>query len=77
MYAGTPRVLASLWRVRDTATAELMTRFYRGVLVDGLAPPAALRAAQLALRRQRRFSDPGAWAAFSLLGDWTWAPAGG
>src|SRR5262249_9024510 len=58
MYAGAPRVLASLWRVRDTATAELMTRFYRGGLLEGMAPPAALRAAQQTLLRQRRVSDP-------------------
>jgi CHAT domain-containing protein len=29
MYAGTPRVLVSLWSVADTSTAELMVRFYR------------------------------------------------
>ncbi len=32
MYAGAPRVMASLWQVDDAATAELMKRFYRGVL---------------------------------------------
>src|SRR5207244_6238276 len=40
MYAGVPRVVASLWQVSDLGTAELMKRFYRGMLVDGL-PPAA------------------------------------
>src|SRR5262245_20098953 len=33
MYAGTPRVIASLWNVRDEATAELMKRFYRNMLI--------------------------------------------
>jgi CHAT domain-containing protein len=28
MYAGSPRVVASLWQVDDAATAELMKRFY-------------------------------------------------
>ena len=32
MYAGAPRVVASLWRVDDAATAELMKRFYGGIL---------------------------------------------
>src|SRR5262249_10921698 len=32
MYSGTPRVLASLWKVNDDATAELMKEFYRQVL---------------------------------------------
>src|SRR6266850_1616618 len=29
MYAGAPRVVASLWAVDDEITAELMKRFYR------------------------------------------------
>lgn len=70
MYAGVPRVVASLWQVRDQATAELMARFYHAMLIEDLAPAAALRAAQLALRRERRFRDPFYWAAFALQGDW-------
>jgi CHAT domain-containing protein/Tfp pilus assembly protein PilF len=70
MYAGAARVMASLWRVEDRATAELMTRFYRSLLVDGLRPAAALRAAQLAVRAERRWRDPYHWAPFVLQGDW-------
>lgn len=70
MVAGVPRVLASLWQVRDEATAELMTRFYRALRVDQLAPAAALRAAQLGLRQERRWRDPYYWAAFRLEGEW-------
>ncbi|RMH21779.1 MAG: CHAT domain-containing protein [Acidobacteria bacterium] len=69
MYAGVPRVVASLWRVGDRATAELMERFYRG-LVAGLRPAAALRAAQLEIRARPRWADPYHWAAFVLEGDW-------
>jgi CHAT domain-containing protein len=70
MYAGVPRVVASLWQVDDLATAELMKRFYRGMLVEGLAPAAALRAAQRELAATRRWRSPYFWAAFVLQGDW-------
>lgn len=70
MMAGVPRVLASLWQVRDQATAELMARFYRALLTERQPPAAALRSAQLALRGERRFRDPYYWAAFVLHGDW-------
>jgi CHAT domain-containing protein len=70
MNAGAPRVLASLWKVSDTATASLMSRFYRELLESGLAPPKALRKAQLMLRKERRTSAPHAWAGFVLEGDW-------
>ncbi|MDY7093558.1 MAG: CHAT domain-containing tetratricopeptide repeat protein [Acidobacteriota bacterium] len=70
LYAGVPRIVASLWQVRDRATAELMTHFYRSLLVEGASPAAALRSAQLALREERRWRDPFFWAAFTLQGDW-------
>ena len=70
MVAGAPRVVASLWQVRDQATAELMERFYRGMLAEHLPPAAALRAAQLALRGERRYRDPFFWASFTFQGDW-------
>ena len=55
MYAGAARVMASLWDVRDEATAVLMKRFYEGMLRDGLNPVAALRAAQVSLWRDKRW----------------------
>lgn len=70
MYAGTPRVVASLWNVDDLATAELMKLFYRGLLKGGLRPAAALRAAQLELSRQSRWAAPYFWAGFILQGEW-------
>jgi CHAT domain-containing protein/tetratricopeptide (TPR) repeat protein len=70
MYAGTPRVLASLWKVDDAATAELMKSVYRGVLKQGLPPARALRRAQLDLMRRQRYRHPFYWAAFQLQGEW-------
>ena len=69
-HAGAPRVLASLWKVQDRPTAELMVRFYRALLSDRLPPAAALRQAQLGIRSERRTRDPFYWAAFVLEGDW-------
>jgi CHAT domain-containing protein len=70
MYAGAARVLASLWKVDDRATAELMKHFYQGMVKDGLRPAAALRAAQVAMWKQERWSEPYYWAAFVLQGEW-------
>jgi CHAT domain-containing protein len=70
MYAGAPRVVASLWQVPDRATAELMQRFYAGMLRDGLTASAALRRAQVSMLADPRWSRPHAWAGFSLQGDW-------
>ncbi|MFL6201592.1 MAG: CHAT domain-containing protein [Thermoanaerobaculia bacterium] len=69
-HAGARRVVASLWRVEDRATAELMTRFYRGMWTEGQSPAAALRSAQLSIRQERRWRDPYFWAGFVLQGDW-------
>lgn len=71
MYAGAPRVIASLWQVDDVATAELMSQFYQGILKENLSPAAALRAAQVHMWRQKRWhADPYFWGAFQLQGEW-------
>ena len=70
MYAGAPRVVVSLWSVSDVGTAELMTRFYSGMLKDKLRPAAALRAAQVSMIDDKRFASPFFWAAFTLQGEW-------
>jgi CHAT domain-containing protein/Tfp pilus assembly protein PilF len=71
LYAGSSRVLASLWNVNDRATARLMTRFY-GCMLDKepQRAAAALRQAQLAMINDPRWSSPYYWAAFSLQGEW-------
>jgi CHAT domain-containing protein len=70
MYAGAPRVIASLWNVRDDATAALMRRFYAGVIRDGLSPAAALRADQVWMSQQPQWHAPYYWAGFVLQGEW-------
>jgi len=71
MYAGTRRVLATLWNVDDETTSELMTRFYRAMWKEGLPPSAALRAAQLDLMNHKRWQAPFYWGSFVLSGDWS------
>ncbi|MGI8732320.1 MAG: CHAT domain-containing tetratricopeptide repeat protein [Pyrinomonadaceae bacterium] len=70
MYAGALRVVASLWKVDDAATAELMKRFYRGMLKEKLRPAAALRQAKVEMWKQKRWNAPFYWAAFELQGEW-------
>lgn len=69
LYAGSSQVLVSLWSVDDEATAALMAELYRGLLVRGESPAAALRSAQRWMRRQERWSTPYYWGAFVLEGD--------
>lgn len=70
MYAGAPRVVASLWKVSDEATAELMKRFYQKMLRDGLRPAAALRAAQVSMSKEKQWTAAYYWAGFVLQGEW-------
>lgn len=70
MYAGAPRVVASLWKVDDRATAELMKHFYSAMLTDHEPAAAALRRAQLAMWKTQGWESPYYWAAFVLQGDW-------
>lgn len=70
MYAGASRVMASMWKVDDEATAALMKTFYDKMLREELTPAAALRQAQLELWRRKRWQAPYFWAAFTLQGDY-------
>ena len=72
MYAGSPRVICSLWKVDDDATRALMTKFYElwnpkdGK--SGLPTAEALRRAQEFVKAQEKWKHPYFWAAWVLWG---------
>ncbi len=69
MYAGSPRVVASLWKVDDVMTSELMQNFYKAMLgTKHLRPAAALREAQKQMWQQK--IEPFYWSAFIIQGEW-------
>jgi CHAT domain-containing protein len=70
IYAGAARVVASLWKVDDDATAALMKNFYRKMLQEGERPAAALRAAQVEMWKREQWRAPYYWAAFVFQGEW-------
>lgn len=55
IYAGTPSVVASLWKVEDSSTAALMASFYKNLKT--MTKVEALRQAQLQLIRGEARSD--------------------
>jgi CHAT domain-containing protein/tetratricopeptide (TPR) repeat protein len=69
LFAGSRRVISSLWKVDDDATKELMTLFY-SELHAGKTAAAALRSAQSTLARDPYWKSPYYWAAFILQGEY-------
>jgi len=69
LYAGSHSVVASLWNVNDTATAELMKSFYAN-LKKGEPKDEALRQAKLTLLKGKHatWRHPYYWAPFVLVG---------
>lgn len=70
MYAGATTVVASLWKVDDESTAELMKLFYTEMLQNRKTPDEALRIAQNSIRQNPRWSAPHFWAGFTLQGEY-------
>jgi len=65
LYAGSSSIVASLWKVDDLATADLMTRFYTNMKT--LDKREALRQAQLEMKK--KYDHPFYWASFQLTGN--------
>lgn len=62
--AGVQHVIASLWKVPDEATADLMVLFYKNLML-GIEPHESLIKAQREM--SLRYPDPYYWAAFVMV----------
>jgi CHAT domain-containing protein/Tfp pilus assembly protein PilF len=70
MLAGAQAQLASLWKVADVATLELMVDYYQRLL-KGEGRSQALRLAQQMMLQNPARQHPYYWAAFISIGNWT------
>ncbi len=66
LYAGAQNQMASLWKIEDKSSAELMISFY-GFLLSGNTFPEALRNAKLKMIEQN--VPPVFWGAYVLIGE--------
>ncbi len=74
LSVGAKSVMASLWKVEDQATLELMKDFYGAMVNEKLTPSKALRKAQIKMLRDGRYRSPFYWAAFTVHGDFKNVP---
>jgi CHAT domain-containing protein len=65
IYAGTPSIITTLWKVNDRASYELMKEFYQHL--KNSKKVDALRQAQLTTMKE--FPEPFYWAAYQLTGE--------
>ncbi len=75
VLAGAETQVASLWKVADTATKDLMLDYYERLL-KGEGRSAALRDAQRTMINSQERSHPYFWAAFVPIGNWAALAAG-
>ena len=69
VLAGAQTQVASLWKVDDNATKDLMLDYYERLLKDE-GRSAALRDAQRTMINSQERSHPYFWAAFVPIGNW-------
>jgi CHAT domain-containing protein len=72
LQTGAKTVVASLWKVEDNVTLELMKHFYGAMASENLTPSQSLRQAQIKLRE--KYKSPFYWAAFTVQGDFRNVP---
>ncbi len=70
LKAGARSAVATLWSISDEATSQLIPRFYEKLLKSGLSKAQALQQTQREMLESGRFSHPGYWAPYLLVGNW-------
>jgi CHAT domain-containing protein len=60
--------MTNMRKVEDAATAELMERFYSGVVQERLTPAATIRAAQIEMLRKSHWQSPYYWGSICATG---------
>ncbi|HAA14248.1 MAG TPA: hypothetical protein DCE41_22170 [Cytophagales bacterium] len=68
LYAGSRRLLVSLWTVSDQSTAQLATQFYYYALQEQKSYAEAIRQSKLELIEGQTYAAPYYWAPFVLVG---------
>lgn len=68
--SGARSAVAGLWAVDDAAAAVLMADFYTELGRSPISRARALQRAQVRMIADRRYTHPGFWAPFLLIGNW-------
>jgi CHAT domain-containing protein len=67
---GVPSVLATLWKVDDLSTRDVIVDFYRQLKENKFSKAKALQQAQKNLLKIEKYKHPYYWAPFVLIGNW-------
>lgn len=71
LKSGARSTIASLWKVNDAATSQLMQRFYKELATRSVSKADALQRAQRSILDNPQFRrHPYYWAPFILVGNW-------
>jgi len=68
--AGARSALATLWRISDEASADLVTQFYTQLKQPGVSRAVALQRAQVKMLSDPRYEHPVFWSPFLLINNW-------
>ena len=69
IYAGSPSILASLWKVKDSPTSLLLQGFYSNIKNNNISKARALKNAQLQFINSNKYRHPFFWSSFIIIGD--------
>ena len=69
IYAGSPSILSSLWKVKDSPTSLLLQGFYSNIKNNNISKAKALKNAQLQFINDAKYRHPFFWSSFIIIGD--------